>query len=75
MTPGYSRVLIADLILPNTDCNPRAVGLDIGMMVLHSGLQRNEKEWEELLAAAGLQVVRFWIPPADGDGVIEAVRK
>lgn len=74
MTPKYSKLLIADLILPNTKCPERALGLDIGMLLLHSGMQRSEKQWDQLLREAGLRVARFWTPPGDGDGIVEAVR-
>jgi hypothetical protein len=74
MTPRYSRLLIADLILPNTNCPERALSLDIGMLYLHSGMQRSEKQWQELMGTAGLRIERFHKPPGEGDGVVVAVR-
>jgi hypothetical protein len=74
MTPKYSKLLLADFILPNTECPPRALGLDIGMMVLHSGIQRSQRQWEELMGKAGLRVQKFWNAPGDGDGIVEVVR-
>jgi hypothetical protein len=74
MTPKYSRILIADHILPNTKPNPRQLGMDIGMLVLHSGMQRSENQWHGLLGKAGLKVVKFWLAPGEGDGVVEAIK-
>ncbi|KAI9757584.1 MAG: hypothetical protein M4579_003396 [Chaenotheca gracillima] len=76
MTPKYSKLLIADLILPNTGCTDRAVGMDIGMLVLHSGTQRSQNAWKELLSKVGLTILKFWTPPGqgEGDGIIEVVK-
>ena len=71
MTPGYSKLLIGNIILPESDVPLRNSDLDIAMMYLHSGMQRSEREWRELVEAAGLRVVKVWYPDGDGDGIIE----
>ena len=75
MKPGYSKLLIANIILPEVHAPMRQVGLDMAMLFLHSGSQRSEPEWTSLLDRAGFTVVKFWHPPGDGDGVVEAELK
>lgn len=72
MTPGYSQLIVGNIILPDENVPLRASGLDIAMLYLHSGSQRSESEWRELLEGAGLKVVKVWYPQGDGDGIIQA---
>lgn len=72
MLPRYSKLLVANIILPNESVPLRQSGLDIAMLCMHSGSQRSEAEWRELLGEAGFNVAGVWKPNGDGDGVIEA---
>lgn len=72
MIPGYSKVIVGNIILPDTNVPLRNSGLDIAMLVLHSGQQRSETEFRELFESVGMSVVKIWHPPGDGDGVVEA---
>jgi hypothetical protein len=72
MLPGYSRLLVANIVLPDENVPLRQSGLDIAMLCMHSGSQRSEAEWRALLGEAGFDVRRVWKPDGDGDGVIEA---
>ena len=72
MLPGYSKLLVANIVLPDEDVPLRQSGLDIAMMCMHSGSQRSEAEWWALLGEAGFNVKRVWKPNGDGDGIIEA---
>ncbi|KAE9375979.1 S-adenosyl-L-methionine-dependent methyltransferase [Stipitochalara longipes BDJ] len=74
MVKGYSRLLLSDDIVPETNCSLRTFGRDIGMLSLHSGSQRSEKQWTALLEPVGLKIVKFWYF-AKGEGLIEAVLK
>ena len=73
MKPGYSKILINDFILPNKDCPLVPAALDLYMMALHSGQERTENQWVELLQSAGLhrEDIKFWLPPGVGEGIIE----
>ena len=75
MRPGYSRLLISDHILPEQNCPLHSFGRDIGMMSLHGGVERSEKQWKALLEPAGLQVVKFYYIGAKGEGLVEAMLK
>ena len=70
MIPGYSKLLIGNIILPDENVPLRASGLDIAMLFMHSGAQRSEVEWHALLQEAGFQVTKVWLPEGDGDGII-----
>lgn len=71
-----SRILINDVILPVKDCPLFPAAFDMTMWALHSGMERDEEQWERLIASVGgLEVVRFWHPPGkEGQGIVEVVR-
>ncbi|KAL4929892.1 S-adenosyl-L-methionine-dependent methyltransferase [Aspergillus undulatus] len=74
MTPGYSKLLIHDMILPEQGATQFQAQMDISMMAFNGGMERTGKQWRELLEGAGLRQIRFWDPVDDGgDGIIEAV--
>jgi precorrin-6B methylase 2 len=63
--PG-ARLVVAERVLePGNEANG-AKWLDLLMLVLAGGRERTEREWSELLAGAGFELV------AIGDGLIEA---
>ncbi|KAI1346150.1 putative O-methyltransferase [Xylaria sp. FL0043] len=74
MKPGYSRLLLHEMIMPEEGASPFHAVLDLAMMAFNSGMERTERQWEELTKIAGLKVVKFWSPPQeDGDGIVEIV--
>lgn len=72
MIPEYSKIIIGNIILPDENVPLRNSSLDMVMLFLHSGSQRSESEWRELIEGAGLRLVNVWYPPGDGDGILEA---
>jgi hypothetical protein len=72
MLPGYSKLLVGNIILPDENVPLRQSGLDLAMLCMHSGSQRGEAEWRALLGEAGFVVREVWKPDGDGDGIIEA---
>lgn len=73
MTPGYSKLLLHELILPNQGASPFQATLDLAMMTFNAGMERSQKQWRLLLETAGFEVVKFWVPDEDADGIIEAI--
>ncbi|KAK1069941.1 hypothetical protein LTR74_004572 [Friedmanniomyces endolithicus] len=71
MTPGYSRILISDMIVPEIDPPLRQLDSDITMFFLSGGTERSPVEWTEMVNLAGLKVTKFWYPPGDQNGIIE----
>ncbi|KAH9905815.1 putative O-methyltransferase [Xylariomycetidae sp. FL2044] len=74
MTPGYSKLLLHEMIIPEQGASTFHAMLDITMMAFNAGMERSERQWKELLAKAGLEVVKTWLPPQeDADGIVEVV--
>ncbi|KAH6660302.1 S-adenosyl-L-methionine-dependent methyltransferase [Truncatella angustata] len=72
MTPGHSRLLIHDHVLPANHPHPQATAYDLTMMVKVSAFERTEAMWQDLLEAVGLQIVKIWGSPLATQSVIEA---
>jgi hypothetical protein len=74
MKPGYSKLLIHEMLIPEQGASTFHAMLDMTMMCFNAGMERTEKQWRALLEKAGLTVVKFWHPPqVDADGIVEAV--
>lgn len=71
MTPGYSKLLIHDLILPDVGVTEIQARFDLTMMTFNSGMERSRKEWTKLLEDAGFNVLGLW-EHLDVDGIVEA---
>ena len=75
MKPKYSKLIIRDFILPDTNVPLYTACTDIRMMLLHAGMERTESQWKELLSEAGLELEGFWAVERGGEGVIEATKR
>lgn len=73
MTPGYSRLLINEMLVPEQGATKYQAQSDIAMMAFSGGMERTKSQWRTLLETAGFQIVEFWEPAGEGDGIIEAV--
>jgi len=58
MSP-HSKILIADHVVPAIHAARGMALQDLNMMGL-AGLERTEQQWGELLASAGLKLVKVW---------------
>ena len=70
MKPGYSKLLINDIVLPNKGAGAFPTQSDITMMSLLAAMERSEDQWRALLERAGLKKIRIWT--GDPESVIEA---
>lgn len=77
MKAGYSKILLNEPVLPNINCGSWFATADLNMMSVCAGMERIRKHWIDLLQSVGLEVVRIWSSPHDGeeDSVIEAMLK
>jgi hypothetical protein len=76
MKPGYSKLLIHEMLVPEQGASAFHSMLDMTMMCFNAGMERTESQWRTLLEKAGLEVVKFWSPPeSDADGIVEAMLK
>jgi hypothetical protein len=74
MVKGYSKLLLSEHILPGMNCKMESFGRDIGMLSLHGGVERSEKQWTALLEPQGLEIVKFY-HLGRGEGLVEAILK
>jgi hypothetical protein len=71
MTPGYSKLIILDNVLPDVGATELQARLDLTMMTINSGMERSAQQFTDLLQRAGFKVVKTWSYP-DRDGIVEA---
>lgn len=56
MKPGYSRLLIQDLVIAERGADQSEATQDWLMLMGYCAHERSEKQWHELLASAGLRI-------------------
>ncbi|KAF2115408.1 S-adenosyl-L-methionine-dependent methyltransferase [Lophiotrema nucula] len=71
MVPGYSKLLIHELILPNNGATEIQARFDLVMMTLGGGMERSKTQWTNLLEDAGFCNIVFH-EHFDHDGIVEA---
>ncbi|CAI6261928.1 unnamed protein product [Periconia digitata] len=71
MLPGYSKLLIHELILPNSGAEEIQARFDLVMMTLSGGMERSRTQWVRLLEEAGFCNITLY-EHLDHDGIIEA---
>ncbi len=67
------KVLIVEMVVPVGNAPSPAKGLDIVMLTIEGGKERTEKEYRELLDAAGLRLTRI-IPTRSPFSIVEAMK-
>jgi hypothetical protein len=74
MKPGYSKLLISEMIIPEKGARTFHAMFDLTMMTANGGMERSERHWYELLERAGFSQVKVWSPlEVDADGIVEAM--
>jgi len=73
MIPGYSKLLINDLVVTDQKEGLFMTRSDMNMLALLGSMERSEKQWRELLEGAGFVVVKIWTKEARYESVIEAM--
>ena len=73
MKPAYSKLLIHDLVLPDTGVNAYQSILDMTQMTFNGGMERSRTQWRRLLETVGFAVTDFLVPDPDADGIVEAI--
>jgi hypothetical protein len=71
MVPGYSKLLIHELILPDTGSAEIQARYDLVMMTFNGGMERSKTQWKRLLEDVGFCNIRIW-EHFDHDGIVEA---
>ena len=73
MKPGYSRILVNDIMLPPFKPSRLATAVDMQVGIMVAGRERTEDMFRELLEKAGLSIVRVWRHPSSVTSIIESV--
>lgn len=73
MTPGYSKLIINEYVIPNAGATWPETGMDLLMMALGAVKERTEAQWEALFQQAGLKKTGVYLAEAGTEGVVEAV--
>ena len=75
MTPGYSKILLNEVVLPDMNCGPFFAALDLNMLANLAAMERTKSHWIELVESVGLKVTSVRVSPFPGDaeGIIEAM--
>ena len=73
MAPGYSKLLINEIVMPQRGANLYATNSDVNMMAVVAGVERTEQQWKDLLSAVGLKIAKIWTPERESESIIEAV--
>lgn len=72
MIPGYSRIILDEIIIPDENAGWFETSVDLLMMEVHSAQERREKEWKSLVnEVPGLRVKQIWDLEGAVDKVIE----
>ncbi|OAX79907.1 hypothetical protein ACJ72_05771 [Emergomyces africanus] len=75
MTPGYSKLLLHEMVVLEQGASQFQAQLDMTMMAFNSGMERTSQQWRGLLEKVGLTVVKFREPVDEGgDGIVEAMK-
>ncbi|KAK4107680.1 S-adenosyl-L-methionine-dependent methyltransferase [Canariomyces notabilis] len=71
MEPGYSRLLIHESLVSSERPLSRVTVSDITMMACLAAAERSEDQWRELIASAGMRLVKIWRPVESVESIIE----
>ena len=75
MEPGYSRLRIEDLVLPDQGATLKHSAIDVLMFMMPDGIERTMRVWDELLDSGRLRILQVWSDQSGAKPVIEAELK
>ena len=68
-----SKILIDDMVLPNSGVHWQSTQLDMAMMTSLAAIERTKEQWYALLERAGLKINKIWTYTTSlQDSIIEA---
>ena len=73
MIPGYSKILINDLVVTDQKEGLFMTRSDMNMLALLGSMERSAKQWHELIEGVGLVLVKIWTKEARYESVIEVM--
>lgn len=71
MKRGYSKVLINENVIPDTNAYWETTSLDIIMMADFASQERTARHWHALIQSAGLRITKIWTAQRGVESLIE----
>lgn len=71
MKPGFSKVLVNELIIPDKSPHWSATSMDFLMMILGGIRERTELEWRAIFEKASFKVNGIWTYEPGTESIIE----
>lgn len=75
MTPGYSKLLLNELVIPDKGADIVGAQIDFTMMCGLGSEERSEGQWRQMLEEAGLHIVKVWTKAQEAESIIEVELK
>lgn len=75
MTPGYSKIILNELVLPDQKCGIIPAQVDITMMACLGATERSETQWREVVDSAGLKIEKIYTDVPEAESIIELALK
>ncbi|KAH7027955.1 O-methyltransferase [Microdochium trichocladiopsis] len=72
MTPGYSKLIVYEVVMPAQGASALATTLDLALMSCTSGIERTEEAWKKLLKTCGFKITGVFRHPRALETVMEA---
>ena len=72
MIKGYSKLLVNDMVIPDTGADVLQTSMDILLMMCMGGGERSAQRFERLLKSAGYKIIKIHTSAAVPESVIEA---
>ena len=73
MIPGYSKILINDLVVTDQKEGLFMTRSDMNMLALLGSMERSAKQWHELIEGTGLTVAKIWTKEARYESIVEVI--
>lgn len=71
MIPGYSKLLVNDIMMPRHSATRLQTSVDMQMWVMASARERTEDEFGRIFMKAGLEIVKIWRSPLSVTSIVE----
>ncbi|KAF2727216.1 O-methyltransferase [Polyplosphaeria fusca] len=71
MKKGYSKILLNEIVVPDTGAGWFATGVDMLMMQCHAAQERTESDWRALVESVGLSLSKVWECEGSAEGLLE----
>lgn len=72
MKPGYSKLLINEIVVADENAHHLSTSMDLLMMTVVSAEERTASSWHRILPMAGFKIVKIWDFEIGTESIIEA---